>query len=204
MDRITHQPPRQQGYGSTSSLRNDTLKHTQKHERRKEGTEPKSKAARLLRTVRPGEADCPHGPRGLSGLLPRTVRTRTADRPALSRGLSVKANRTSSSEPRKTNRPRGARGLSARHPRTIRPSAADCPKPLPTKARNQNGSKAKPRKNTKNTQRTQLSWTVRHHLADCPPFTNRPRNNPTSKVNSPYSSPDIPNGRSCRDKSLGT
>jgi hypothetical protein len=161
MDRITHQSPRQQGYGSTSSLRNDSLKHTRKHERKKIGIEPKSKAARLWRTARPGGADCPHGPRGLSGLLSRTVRTRIVDRPALSCGLSVKANRTSSSEPRKMDRPRGARGLSARHPRTIRNAAADCPKPLPTKAPKQNGSKTKMSKNTKNTRRTLGSWTVR-------------------------------------------
>jgi hypothetical protein len=153
MDRITHQPPRQQGYGSTSSLRNDSLKHTRKHERRKEGIEPKSKTARLWRTVLPGEADCPHGPRGLSGLLPRTVRTRTADRPALSRGLPVKANRTSSSEPRKTDRPWGARGLSARHPRTVRPAHEDRLKPRPTKTRNHNGLKTRASKNMKNTRR---------------------------------------------------
>jgi hypothetical protein len=151
MDRITHQPPRQQGYGSTSSLRNDSLKHTRKHERRKEGIEPKSKAARLWRTVRPGEADCPHRPRGLSGLLPRTVHTCTADRPALIHGLSVEANRTSSSEPRKIDRLRGARGLSARHPRTVHPAHADRPKPRPTKTRKHNGSKTKAGKNTKNT-----------------------------------------------------
>jgi hypothetical protein len=127
MDRITHQPPRQQGYGSTSSLRNDSLKHTRKHERRKGGIEPRNKASRLWRTVWPGGADCPHGPRGLSGLLPWTVRTRTADRPALSRGLSVKANRTSSSDPEKWNVrgehadcPPGTRGLSAPLLRTVR------------------------------------------------------------------------------------
>jgi hypothetical protein len=57
-------------------------------------------------TVRQCTADCPHGYGGPSGL---------------DRGLSVKANRTSSSEPRKMDCPRGARGLSARHPRTVRP-----------------------------------------------------------------------------------
>jgi hypothetical protein len=119
MDRITHQSPRQQGYGSTSSIRNDSLKHTRKHERKEGGIEPKRKVARLWRTVRAGGADCPHRPRGLSGLLPRTVCTRTADRPALSRGLSVKANRTSSSEPRK----RTVRGST----RTVRQTPADCP-----------------------------------------------------------------------------
>jgi hypothetical protein len=196
MDRITHQSPRQQGYGSTSSLRNDSFKHTRKHERKKRGIEPKNKAARLWRTVRPGGADCPHGPRGLSGLLPRTVRTRTADRPALSRGLSVKANRTFSSEPRKTDRPRGARGPSTRHPRTVRTSAADRPKLRPTKTQNQNRSKAKPSKNTKSTRRTLLSRTVRHLLADCPRLTDRGKNCSTPKVNSPNSSPDLPNDRS--------
>jgi hypothetical protein len=166
--------------------------------------EPRDKAARLWRTVRPGGADCPHGPRGLSGLLPRTVRTRTADRPSLSRGLSVKANRTSSSEPRKTDRPRGARGPSARHPRTVRTSAADRSKLRPSKTQNQNGSKVKPSKNMKNTRRTLHSRTVHQPHADCPRLTDRGKNSTTPKVNTTNSSPDLPNGRSCRDKSLGT
>jgi hypothetical protein len=87
----------------------------------KRGIEPRSKSLSLWRTVRPGcanrprwavrtvrqgTADCPHPCRGLSGL---------------SSGPSVKANRTSSSEPRKIYRPWGARGLSATHPRTVRP-----------------------------------------------------------------------------------
>jgi hypothetical protein len=173
------------------------LKHTRKHKIKKGGTEPRNKAARLWRTVRLGGADCPHGPRGLSVLLPRTVRIRTTDRPALSRGLSVKVNRTSSREPRKTDRPRGARGPSARHPRTVRASAADHPKLRPTKTQSQNRSKAKPSKNTKNTRRTLLSRTVRHLLADCPRLKDRGKNCSTPKVNSPNSSPDLPNGRSC-------
>jgi hypothetical protein len=121
MDRITHQSPRQRGYVSTSSLRNDSLKHTRKHERRKGGIEPRSKAHSLwrtvwqdradrprwaARTVRPGTAGCPHPCCGLSGP---------------SRGPSVKANRTTRGTPRTTDRPQGARGLSARHPRTVRP-----------------------------------------------------------------------------------
>jgi hypothetical protein len=161
MDQITHQPPRQQGYGSTSSLRNDSLKHMQKHERRKGGIEPRNKAARIWRTVRPEGADCPQRPRGLSGLLPRTVRTCTADRPALIRGLSEKANRTSRDTPRIMDRPRGARGLSARHPRTVRLAHADRLKLRPTKTRKHRGSKAKPSKNTKNTRRTRTVRTVR-------------------------------------------
>jgi hypothetical protein len=116
MDRITHQSPRQQGYGSTSSLRNDSLKHTQKHKRRKGGIEPRSKAARLRRTDRQGGSDCPHGPRGQSGQEPRTVRKGHADRPARCHGQSVKANRTTRDEPRKTDRPRRPGGPSARNP----------------------------------------------------------------------------------------
>jgi hypothetical protein len=121
MDRITHQSPRQRGYGSTTSLRNDSLKHTRKHEKEKGGIEPRSKAHRLWWTVRPGGADRPHWPHGLSGLLPWSVRANPADRPALRRGPSVKSHRTNRSDPRTTDRPRGARGLSARHPRTVRP-----------------------------------------------------------------------------------
>jgi hypothetical protein len=135
MDRITHQSPRQRGYGSTSSLRNDSLKHTQKHERRREESNQRAKhpgsggpSGQERRTVRTGHADRPPMYRGLSAQVRRTVLQCTADCPHryggpsdLGRGLSVKANRTSSSVPRKTDRPRGARGLSARHPRTIRP-----------------------------------------------------------------------------------
>jgi hypothetical protein len=149
-------------------------------------------------------ADCPARRGGPSARATRTVRQCTADclhryggPSGLGRGLSVKANRTSSSEPRKTDRPRGAHGLSARHPRTVRTAAADRPKPLPTKARNQNGSKAKPSKNMNNTRTTLSARTVRHHLADCPPYTDRPRNSPTPKVNTSNPSPDLPNGRSC-------
>jgi hypothetical protein len=69
-------------------------------------------SARATRTVRQGTADCPHGYGGLSGL---------------SRRLSDKANRTSSSKPRKrtvrgehADRPPGTRGLSAPLLRTFR------------------------------------------------------------------------------------
>jgi hypothetical protein len=120
MDRITHQSPRQRGYGSTSSPRNDSLKHTRKH---KKGREESNQEAK-----RTGTADCPARWGRPSALASRTVRQRTADCPhryggpsGLGRGLSVKTNRTTRSEPRKMDRPRGARGLSARHPRTVRP-----------------------------------------------------------------------------------
>jgi hypothetical protein len=116
MVRITHQPPRQRGYGSTSSLRNNSLKHTRKHERKEGGIEPKSKAARQWRTVRPGGADCPQSPRGQSGQVPRTIRKGHADRPTRSHEPSVKANRTTRTHPRKTDRPRRPGGPSARLP----------------------------------------------------------------------------------------
>jgi hypothetical protein len=114
MDRITHQSPRQRGYGSTSSLRNDSLKHTRKRERKEGGIELRSKAVRHRRTVRPGGADCPQRPSGQSGQVPRTIHKGHADRPARCRGQSDKANRTTRNEPRKTDRPRRPGGPSAR------------------------------------------------------------------------------------------
>jgi hypothetical protein len=127
MDRITHQPPRQQGYGSTSSLRNDSLKHTRKHERRGKGIKSKNHAVSLGRTVRPGRADCPQRPRGQSGQVLRTVRKGHADRPDGGHGPSVKHNRTTRTDPRKTDHPRRPGGPSAwvsDHPLLkLRPSA---------------------------------------------------------------------------------
>jgi hypothetical protein len=134
--------------------------HTEARER-KGGIEPKSKAHRLWRTVRPGGADRPHWPRGPSSLLPRTVCTNTADCPALRHRPSDKTHRITRDAPRITDRPRGARGLSARHPRTVRPTHTDRPKLRPTKTRKHRGSKAKPSKNTKNTRRTLFTRTVR-------------------------------------------
>jgi hypothetical protein len=77
------------------------LKHTQKHERKERGIEPRSKAARHWRTVRPEGADGPHWPRGQSGQVPRTVRKGHADSAARFRGQSVKATRTTRDEPGK-------------------------------------------------------------------------------------------------------
>jgi hypothetical protein len=119
MNRITHQSPRQQGYGSTSSLRNDSLKHTRKHERKEGGIKPKSKAARLWRTVRPGGANCPHGPRRLSAEVPQTVHTGTADCPAWAADCPKKPTEPPVANPEKrtvrgehADRPPGTRGLS--------------------------------------------------------------------------------------------
>jgi hypothetical protein len=103
------------------------LKHTRKHGRRKGGIEPKSKAARLWRTVRPGGADCPHGPRGPSADVPRTVRTGTADRPAWAADCPLKPTEPPVENPEKrtvrgenAECPPGTRGLSAPLLRTIR------------------------------------------------------------------------------------
>jgi hypothetical protein len=126
MDRITHQSPRQRGYESTSSLRNDSLTHTRKHERRREESNQETKqpgsaglSGHAGRIIRKGRADCPAGYRGLSAPLLRTVRPEPR--------TTEKATRTSRDAPRITNRPRGARGVSARHPRTVRQALADCP-----------------------------------------------------------------------------
>jgi hypothetical protein len=89
------------------------MKHTRKHERRGEGIESKNHAISLGRTVRPGGADCPQRPRGQSGQVPRTNRKGYADRPAGGHGPSVKDNRTTRTDPRKTDRPRRLNGPSA-------------------------------------------------------------------------------------------
>jgi hypothetical protein len=68
-------------------------------------------------------AGCPARRGGLSARATRTIRQCTADCPhrygwpsSLGRGLSVKANRTTRTDPRKTDRPRRPGGPSARVP----------------------------------------------------------------------------------------
>jgi hypothetical protein len=112
MDRVTHQSPRQRGYGSTSSHRNDSLKHTRKHKKEREETNQEAKltgscgpSGQEGRTVRTNLADCPACYRGPSTPTLRTVRPYVADRPL---------NHT---EP-----------IEATHePRTVRGEHADCP-----------------------------------------------------------------------------
>jgi hypothetical protein len=119
MDRITHQSPRQRGYESTSSLRNDSLKHTRKHERRREESNQGTKlpgsgglSGQAGRTVRKGRADCPVGYRGLSAPLPRTIgpEQRTVRK------------RQQNLQRRTTNN-----GPSAGSTRTVREAPTDCP-----------------------------------------------------------------------------
>jgi hypothetical protein len=186
MDRITHQSPRQQGYGSTSSLRNDSLKHTRKHEKDKGGIEPRSKAHRLWRTVRPGGADRPHWPRGLSGLLPRTVHANPADRPL---------NHTEPTEA--THEPRTVRGEHAYCPPHTRGPSALCCGPSETPS----NRKPKLRRIEMKGKKEHEEHGTNPSGADRPPGPRGPsarcgqsRKRPTPKVNSPKSSLDFPNG----------
>jgi hypothetical protein len=177
MNRITHQSPRQRGYGSTSSLRNESLKHTRKHKKGRKESNQEAKhtgsggpSGQEGRTVRTGHADRPACCRRPSAPTPRTVRPCAADRPK------------KLTEPPETT---PNNGPSAGSTRTVRqapadrpPAAADCPKPRPTKAQSHDGSKAKPSKNTKNTGRTCSSRTVRRPHSDCPPLTDRTEKQP--------------------------
>jgi hypothetical protein len=200
MDRITHQLPKQQGYGSTSSLRNDSLKHTWKHERKEEGVEPKSKAARLWQTVWPGGANCPHEPRGLSARVLRTVLTGTVDRPAWAADCPLKPTEPPVANPEKrtvrrehADHPPGTRGLSAPLLWTVRNLAQ--PK-LKTKTdRKRSQARTRDELNTRGLS-VSPTRTVRQPHADFPRLTDRGKNSTTPKVNTTNSSPDLPNSRS--------
>jgi hypothetical protein len=199
MDRVTHQSPRPRGYGSTSSLRNDSLKHTRKHERRRGEIEPRGKAHKLWRTVRPGGADRPHWPRGPSGLKPRTVRANPADCSALRRGPSVKAHITNRSDPRKTDRPPRPGGPSAlvadrpRWSRTVRYSSSDRPQTGCNKSQKPNRIESKDAQehdeHATNPSRADRPPAPRGLSARC----GQNRKCSTPKVNSPKSSSDFPN-----------
>jgi hypothetical protein len=199
MDRITHQSPRQRGYGSTSSPMNDSLKHTWKHKKGRKESNQEAKhtgsgrpSGQKGRTVRTGLTDRPACCRGPSAPTPRTVRPYAADR------------RIKHTEPLEAN---PENGPSAGCTRTDRqapadrpPSAADHSKPLQPKLK----TKTDQKRSQARTRRTLFTRTVRQTLADRPPGTVRTENSPTPKVNSPKSSSDFPNGRSYTDKGLGT
>jgi hypothetical protein len=130
MDRITHQSPRQRGYGSTYSSRNDSLKHTRKHKKGRKELNQEAKHTRSGgpsgqegRTVRTGHADRLASCHGPSAPTPRTVRPYAADRPI------------KHTEPPETT---PNNGPSAGSTRTVRqapadrpPAAVDCLKPRP-------------------------------------------------------------------------
>jgi hypothetical protein len=122
MDRITHQSPRQRGYGSTSSPRNDSLKHTRKHNKGRKESNQEAKhtssggpSDQEGRTVRTGHADRPACCRGLSAHSPRTVRPCATDRPK------------KLTEPPETT---ANNGPSAGSTRTVRQAPADRPPSL--------------------------------------------------------------------------
>jgi hypothetical protein len=202
MDRITHQSPRQRGYGSTSSLRNDSLKHTRKYEK---GREESNQEAKLTgsggpsgqegQTVRTGLADCPTCYCGPSAPTLRTVRPYAADRPL---------NHT---EPTKaTHEPRTVRGEHADCPPGTRGLSALCCGPSET----QSNRKPKSRRIETKGEQEHEEHATNPSGTDCPPGPRGPsarceqsRKRPTPKVNSPKSSSDFPNGRSCGDKGLG-
>jgi hypothetical protein len=138
MDRITRQSPRQQGHGTTSSLRNDSLKHTRKQEKGREESNQEAKhtcsggpSDQEGRTVRTGHADRPACYRGLSARTPRTFRPCAADRPK---------NQTEPPETTSNNGPRNQNGSKAkpskntkntrrtRTSRTVCHLLADCPR----------------------------------------------------------------------------
>jgi hypothetical protein len=122
------------------------------------------------RTVRQCTAECPRKYGGPSGL---------------GRGLSVKANRTSSSEPRKTDRPRGARGLSARHPRTVRPLLRTVRNNYQPKLKTKMDQKRTRARTRRTRRRTGTARTVRLVLADRPRGAERAENTRPRKSTPP-------------------
>jgi hypothetical protein len=177
------------------------MKHTRKHKKGRKELNQKAKhkgsggpSGQKGRTVRTGHADRPHWPRGPSGLLPRTVRTNTVDCPSLRRGPSDKTHRTTRDAPRITDRPQGARGLSARHPRIVRPLLRTVQnlshgKLKATTDRNERRARTRrtPDEQARRGPSARTTRTVREARTE-------QKNSPTSKVNSPKSSSDFPNG----------
>jgi hypothetical protein len=146
MDRITHQSPRQQSYGSTSSPRNDSLKHKRKHKKGRKESNQEAKhtgsggpSGQEGRTVRTGHADCPACCRGLSAHSPRTVWPYTVDRPKKqteppemtpNNGPSAGSTRTVRQAP--ADRPPGTRG-----PYETSPNENSKPRRIETKGEQQ-------------------------------------------------------------------
>jgi hypothetical protein len=161
MDGITHQPPRQQGYGSTSSLRNDSLKHTRKHERRREESNQETKlpgsgglSGQAGRTVHKGRADCPAGSRGLSAPLPRTVRPEP---------------RTVRKRQQNLQRRTANNGPSTGSTRTVRQAPADCPPGTRGPSETLPNQNLKPRRIENKAEQEHEEHTMNTHGTDRPP-----------------------------------
>jgi hypothetical protein len=161
MDRITHQSPRQRGYGSTSNLRNDSLKHTRKHERGREESNQEAKhtgsggpSGQEGRTVRTGHADRPACCRGLSARTPRTLRPCAADRPK---------NLTEAPETTPNN------GPSAGSTRTVRQAPADHPALCCGLSETLHNKNSKPRRIKNGAEQEHEKHGKNSHVTDSPP-----------------------------------
>jgi hypothetical protein len=193
MDRITCQSPRQRGYGSTSSLRNDSLKHTRKHERREESnqeakhTRSGGPCGKEGRTVRTGHADRPACRRRPSAPTPRTVRPYAAVRPIKHTEPPEAHREQRTVRGEHADCPPGTRGPSAQHMRTVRNFIQ--PKLKTTRNRNERRARTRrtPDEHARHGPSARTTRTVREARTEH-------KNSPTSKVNSPKSSSDIPNG----------
>jgi hypothetical protein len=161
MDRTTHQSPRQRGYGSSSSLRNDSLKHTRKHERRRKESNQRTKhsgsggpSGQEGRTVRTGHADRPACCCGLSAPTPRTVRPCAADCPQ------------KQTEPPETTPNNGPSAGSAR---TVRQAPADCPHRCCGPSETLPNENSKPRRIEDKGEQEHKEHAKNTHVADCSP-----------------------------------
>jgi hypothetical protein len=193
MDRIAHQSPRQRDYGSTSSLRNDSLKHTRKHEKGREESKQEAKltgssgpSGQEGRTVRTGLGDCPACYRGPPAPTLWTVRPNASDRPL---------NHTEPTEAH--HEPRTVRGEHADYPPGTRGSSALCCGPSETPSnRNSKSRRIKTKGEQEHEEHgTNTSGADRpQEGTDHPRGSDRAEKRRTSKVNSPKSSSDFPNG----------
>jgi hypothetical protein len=142
------------------------LKHTWKHERRREESNQATKlpgsgglSGQAGRTVRKGRADCPAGYRELSAPLPRTVRPE----------LRTVRKRQQNLQRRTTNN-----GLSTGSTRTVRQAPADC---LPG---TRGPSETSPNQNSKTpwieseAEQGHEEHATNRHDADCPPGPHGP------------------------------
>jgi hypothetical protein len=153
------------------------LKHTRKHEIKLPASGGLSGQAG--RTVRKGRTDCPAGYRGLSAPLPRTVRP---------------VPRTVRKRHQNHQRRTANNGPSAGSTRTVRQAPADRPPskrgPFETSS-NQNSKTPRIESEAEQEHKEHATNT---RGANRPRGTDRAENSPTSKVNSPKSSSEIPNG----------
>jgi hypothetical protein len=148
----------------------------------------------------------------------RTVRTGHADRPACCRGLSAHTQRTvwpcAADRPKKQTEPLETtpnNGPSAGSTQIVRQAPADRPPGTHGPSKTSPNENSKPRRIEMKGEQEHEEHPTNRDGADYPPGPRGPsarcrqsRKRTTPKVNSPKSSSDFPNGRSYRDKGLGT